>query len=171
MRIVEQNNFHVVDKAVDAIDEVRQKSMSGDVDEEPFYICNISDIIQKHRIWQQRMPRVLPFYGKLIQTRNYFSPFTNISNSLNLTWKYAAKKNIFNVYLNHYSVQTGFFPRAIDLICSACGWKTLVTAWFTVSWYISFSEIRNWFKCLNNENHAFFLNRLSPEQMMNSKND
>lgn len=110
MRIVEQNNFHVVDKAVDAIDEVRQKSMSGDVDEEPFYICNISDIIQKHRIWQQRMPRVLPFYGKLIQTRNYFSPFTNISNSLNLTWKYAAKKNIFNVYLNHYSVQTGFSP-------------------------------------------------------------
>lgn len=68
MRVIEENNFHVVDKPLDAIDEVRQKSKTGDVGEEPFYICNISDIIQKHRVWQQRMPRVLPFYGKLIET-------------------------------------------------------------------------------------------------------
>lgn len=64
MRVVEENNFHVIDKPLDAIDVVRQKSFTEDVDEEPFYVCNISDIIRKHRIWQQRMPRVLPFYGE-----------------------------------------------------------------------------------------------------------
>lgn len=62
---IETSNFHVIEKPLDAIDVVRQKSFSNEVDEEPFYVCNISDIIRKHRLWKQRMPRVLPFYGEL----------------------------------------------------------------------------------------------------------
>lgn len=70
MKLIEPNNFHVIDEPLDAIDVIRQRSISGDVDEEPLYICNISDIIQKHQIWKLRMPRVLPFYGKS-QKKNY----------------------------------------------------------------------------------------------------
>lgn len=63
MKLIEQSKLHVIDEPLDAIDVIRQRSISGDVDEEPLYICNISDLIKKHQIWKQRMPRVLPFYG------------------------------------------------------------------------------------------------------------
>lgn len=65
MQIIAPSDFHVIDEPLDAIDVIRQRSISDDVDEVPFYICNISDIIEKHRIWKQRMPRVLPFYGNV----------------------------------------------------------------------------------------------------------
>lgn len=65
MKIIEpSNNFHVIDEPLDAIDVIRQRSISGDVDEEPLYLCNISDIINKHAIWTRSMPRVKPFYGE-----------------------------------------------------------------------------------------------------------
>lgn len=64
MKLIEPNNYHVIDEPLDPMEIIRQKSTSDVVDDDPFYICNISDIIQKHRIWQQHMPRVLPFYGK-----------------------------------------------------------------------------------------------------------
>lgn len=64
MKLIEPSNFHVIDEPLDAIDVIRQRSISGDVDEEPLYLCDISDIIKKHQIWKQSMPRVLPFYGK-----------------------------------------------------------------------------------------------------------
>lgn len=67
MKLMEPCNFHVIDEPLDAIDVIRERSMSGEVDEEPLYICNISDIIEKHRIWKQSMPRVLPFYGRFIK--------------------------------------------------------------------------------------------------------
>lgn len=62
-----QNKFYKInttDATVNAIDVIRQKSVMVDVNDDPFYICNISDIIQKHRNWQRLMPRVIPFYGK-----------------------------------------------------------------------------------------------------------
>lgn len=66
MKLIEETKFNVVDKPVNAIDEISRKSVLNDADEEPFYICNISDIIQKHAIWKFRMPRVTPFYGKYV---------------------------------------------------------------------------------------------------------
>lgn len=66
MKLIEPNNFHVIEKPLDAIDVIRQRSRSGHFDDEPFYVCNISDIIKKHQIWKLRMPRVLPFYGMSI---------------------------------------------------------------------------------------------------------
>lgn len=64
MKLIEPSNFHVIDEPLNAIDVIRQRSISGDIGDEPLYICDISDIINKHNIWKQRMPRVLPFYGK-----------------------------------------------------------------------------------------------------------
>lgn len=64
MKLIEQNDLNVINEPLDAIDMIRQRSLTGQTEDEPFYICNISDIIEKHRTWQQRMPRVIPFYGK-----------------------------------------------------------------------------------------------------------
>lgn len=65
MKLIESSIFNVMDKPLDAIDVIRNKSMLDDADEEPLYICNISDIIEKYANWQRCMPRVIPFYGKL----------------------------------------------------------------------------------------------------------
>lgn len=63
MRIIESNDFHVIDEALDAIDVIKKRSMTEN-EEEPLYVCDVSDIIKKHQIWKQYMPRVKPFYGK-----------------------------------------------------------------------------------------------------------
>lgn len=57
-------HINVIDKPVDAIDMIHQKSLSGCENDVPLYICNISDIVQNHQIWKSCMPRVHPFYGK-----------------------------------------------------------------------------------------------------------
>ncbi|KAJ4440656.1 hypothetical protein ANN_08803 [Periplaneta americana] len=31
--------------------------------EDPFYVCDVADIVRKHVQWMQLMPRVKPFYG------------------------------------------------------------------------------------------------------------
>jgi ornithine decarboxylase len=31
--------------------------------EEPFYVFNIGDIVKKHQIWIEKMPRVIPYYA------------------------------------------------------------------------------------------------------------
>jgi hypothetical protein len=37
---------------------------SGQVQEEAFYVCDIGDIVRKHKEWKLKMPRVEPHYGK-----------------------------------------------------------------------------------------------------------
>lgn len=64
MKIIEQSDFHIINEPLDAIDVIKKKS-SLELEEEPLYVCNVSDIIEKHQIWKQQMPRVMPFYGKL----------------------------------------------------------------------------------------------------------
>lgn len=34
--------------------------------EDGFYLCNVSDIIEKHKKWKYAMPRVKPYFGKFI---------------------------------------------------------------------------------------------------------
>lgn len=65
MKLIEPTNFHIVDQPIDAIDVIRQKELIGDVDDDAFYVCNVSDIIEKYRNWQKHMPRIIPFYGEL----------------------------------------------------------------------------------------------------------
>lgn len=64
MKINESNNLQVIDEPLDAIDVIRQQFQHGHGGEEALYICNVSDIMNKHQIWKQNMPRVTPFYGK-----------------------------------------------------------------------------------------------------------
>lgn len=56
--------IHITDKPIDAIDIIREKSISGDEDDDPVYICNISDVIKKYSTWTKSMPRVRPFFGE-----------------------------------------------------------------------------------------------------------
>lgn len=63
MKLIESGNFHVINDQLDAFDVIRKKTML-EIEEEPLYICNISDIIEKHQIWKYNMPRVIPFYGE-----------------------------------------------------------------------------------------------------------
>lgn len=64
MKLIEPTNFHIVDQPINAIDVIREKEKIGDVDDDAFYICNVSDIIEKYRNWQKHMPRIIPFYGE-----------------------------------------------------------------------------------------------------------
>lgn len=34
--------------------------------QQAFYICNINDIIEKYKQWIKLMPKIKPFYGKLL---------------------------------------------------------------------------------------------------------
>ncbi|KII71439.1 Ornithine decarboxylase [Thelohanellus kitauei] len=36
--------------------------IDGNADE-PFYVCNLGDIVRKHKIWYKKLPRVEPFYA------------------------------------------------------------------------------------------------------------
>lgn len=38
----------------------------GKDNEDPFRIVNVGDIFCKHQKWLEKMPRIHPFYGKLI---------------------------------------------------------------------------------------------------------
>lgn len=71
MKIYESNKFQVIDEPLDAIEEIRLQSKHGHAGEEALYICNVSDIINKHKIWKESMPRVIPFYGEYNYTNCY----------------------------------------------------------------------------------------------------
>lgn len=92
MEFIAPNNYHVIDDPLNAIAEIRQKSISDDLDDDPFYICDISDIIRKHRIWQEQMPRVFPFYGEF---NNIFESLLNCEHQ-NL-YKNQLRRNICEV--------------------------------------------------------------------------
>lgn len=66
MKINGLEDVCVVDKPLNVLDEIREKAVTN-IQEEPLYICDLTDIIKKHRIWTQLLPRVLPFYGKFPQ--------------------------------------------------------------------------------------------------------
>lgn len=63
MKVYGLDDVCIVDTPVNALDEIREKAIS-DMQEEPLYICDLTDIIKKHRIWTQLLPRVIPFYGE-----------------------------------------------------------------------------------------------------------
>lgn len=75
MKIHESINFKIIDEPLDAIEEIRLHSKPKHAaEEESLFICNVSDIINKHKIWKKRLPRVIPFYGEYhgeLNTRYY----------------------------------------------------------------------------------------------------
>jgi len=56
------DRIHVLDDETDAWKVVRDIAKSG-VQEEAFYVCDIGDIVHKHREWKLKMPRVEPHYA------------------------------------------------------------------------------------------------------------
>lgn len=48
-----------VDDYVNA--QIKQSDSIGK--EDAFYIVNLGDVVKKHQIWREKLPRVEPFYG------------------------------------------------------------------------------------------------------------
>lgn len=59
MKLVEVN---VVGEEFDAIELIRKK-VNFECKDEPMFVCNVSDIVNKYHTWIEHMPRVVPFYG------------------------------------------------------------------------------------------------------------
>lgn len=68
MKAIGLDNVTIVDNPPIALDIIRKRALT-DMQEEPLYICDLTDIIKKHRIWTQFLPRVLPFYGECFYNR------------------------------------------------------------------------------------------------------
>lgn len=57
--------IHVLDSASNVTTVIKDIALSG-MQEEAFYVLDIGDIVRKHQIWKEKMPRVSPYYGKII---------------------------------------------------------------------------------------------------------
>lgn len=68
MKAVGLDNVSIVDDSPIALDIIRKRALT-DIQDEPLYICDLTDIIKKHRIWTQFLPRVVPFYGEFDSKR------------------------------------------------------------------------------------------------------
>lgn len=55
--------IHVLDTESNVMTVIKDIAMSG-LQEEAFYVLDIGDIVQKHQIWKEKLPRVEPYYGK-----------------------------------------------------------------------------------------------------------
>jgi len=60
------NNFsepiHVLNKQTNVLNIIEDIASSED-QENPFYVCDVNDIIQKYRMWRTAMPRIKPHYA------------------------------------------------------------------------------------------------------------
>lgn len=65
--------IHVLDSASNVMTVIKDIALSG-MQEEAFYVLDIGDIVRKHQIWKEKMPRVSPYYGKIIIT--YFELYS-----------------------------------------------------------------------------------------------
>lgn len=55
--------IHVLDNEANVITVIKDIAMSG-LQEEAFYVLDIGDIVRKHQIWKEKLPRVEPYYGE-----------------------------------------------------------------------------------------------------------
>lgn len=53
---------HVLKGHSDVWSVIREIAYSGN-QEDAFYVCDIGDIVRKHKIWKSSLPRVKPYYG------------------------------------------------------------------------------------------------------------
>lgn len=54
--------IHVLDSESNVMTVIKDIAMSG-LQEEAFYVLDIGDIVQKHQIWKEKLPRVEPYYA------------------------------------------------------------------------------------------------------------
>jgi ornithine decarboxylase len=55
--------IHVLDNEANVMTVIKDIAMSG-LQEEAFYVLDIGDIVRKHQIWKEKLPRVEPYYGE-----------------------------------------------------------------------------------------------------------
>lgn len=63
--------IHVLDSESNVMTVIKDIATSG-LQDEAFYVLDIGDIVQKHQIWKEKLPRVEPYYGKSLIFRIYF---------------------------------------------------------------------------------------------------
>lgn len=57
--------------SLDIPDTVRtMQAVHGHNFEEPFYICDLSEIVNKFIMWKRILPRIIPYYGKVKSLSN-----------------------------------------------------------------------------------------------------
>lgn len=54
--------IHVLDDSSNVLSVIRDITSSG-IQEEAFYVLDVGDILHKHQIWKEKLPRVDPYYG------------------------------------------------------------------------------------------------------------
>ncbi|XP_043462594.1 ornithine decarboxylase-like [Leptopilina heterotoma] len=54
--------IHVLDNSSNVLSVIKRIANSG-VQEEAFYIFDVGDIVRKHQIWKEKLPRVEPYYA------------------------------------------------------------------------------------------------------------
>ncbi|EZA54029.1 Ornithine decarboxylase [Ooceraea biroi] len=54
--------IHVLDNKSNVMTVIKDIAMSG-LQEEAFYVLDIGDIVRKHQIWKEKLPRVEPYYA------------------------------------------------------------------------------------------------------------
>jgi len=47
-------------------EDIIKKIIESSDDDEPFFILDIEQVVRKHRKWLTKIPRVTPYYGKVI---------------------------------------------------------------------------------------------------------
>lgn len=62
MKIVANNFVHPLGSQTD-IRTILDSLKNYSDDNEPFFVCNVADIITKYKLWKLMFPRVKPFYG------------------------------------------------------------------------------------------------------------
>lgn len=62
MGITLEDRVHILDCQTNVWSVIREIANSG-VQEDAFYVCDIGDIVRKHKIWKATMPRVEPYYA------------------------------------------------------------------------------------------------------------
>lgn len=60
LEVFETDRSQTID---DTIELIRQRAANEHFSHNGVYICNISDLIDKFRVWKRHLPRVKPFYG------------------------------------------------------------------------------------------------------------
>lgn len=60
---VEEKRVHILNSQSNVWSVIREIAENNN-QEDAFYICDIGDVVQKHKIWMAKLPRVQPHYGK-----------------------------------------------------------------------------------------------------------
>lgn len=64
MKIINsEERVHILDSQSNVWSVIRDIAYNTN-QEEAFYVCDIGDIVRKHKIWKAKLPRVEPHYGK-----------------------------------------------------------------------------------------------------------